>query len=99
MKKLYVGNLSYQTTEAGLRELFEQAGEVTSVAVITDRDTGRPRGFAFVEFATEEAAQAALQRFNGMEIDGRALTVSVARERSESRDRGASRYGGRRSRY
>ena len=94
MKRLYVGNLSFQTTEGDLRALFEQAGELTSVALITDRDTGRSRGFGFVEFANEADAQAAVQRFNGMEVDGRALTVNVARERTESRS-----GGGRRSRY
>ena len=94
MKKLYVGNLSYQTTEAELRTLFEQAGEIESVALITDRDTGRSRGFAFVEFATEEEAQAAQQRFDGMELGGRNLRVNEAQERRDS-----PRGGGRRNRY
>lgn len=94
MKKLYVGNLSFQTTEATLRELFEQAGEVVSVTLITDRDTGRSRGFAFVEYATEAEAQEARQRFNGMEFEGRNLRVDEAQERTSTRP-----SGGRRNRY
>jgi cold-inducible RNA-binding protein len=104
-KKLYVGNLSYNTTEATLRELFEEAGTVASVNVITDRETGRPRGFAFVEMESTEGAQAAIEQLNNRQLDGRTLTVSEARpprERSfggERRDRGGSRGGqGRRRR-
>jgi RNA recognition motif-containing protein len=94
VKKLYVGNLSFETTEAELRALFEQEGEVTSVALITDRNTGRPRGFAFVEFATEDSAQKAMQRFNDMAFGGRNLRVNEAQQRSESRssDRRNNRY-------
>lgn len=86
-KKLYVGNLPYQTTEAELRELFEQAGEIVSVAIITDRDTGRSRGFGFVEFETEAEAEEAISKFNDKEFDGRNLRVSEARERRDSRPR------------
>src|SRR5687767_9681765 len=64
-KKLYVGNLPYSATEAQIRDLFEQAGEIESVALITDRETGRPKGFGFVEMATPEGAQEAIKRFNG----------------------------------
>jgi len=82
-KKLYVGNLSYDTTEAQIRELFAQVGEITEINMITDRDTGRPKGFAFVQMATDEAAQDAIRRFNGHSIDNRALTVNEARPREE----------------
>jgi RNA recognition motif-containing protein len=81
-KRIYVGNLSFQTTEGDLSNLFEQVGEVDSVNVITDRDTGRSKGFAFVEMSNENADKAILQ-FNGAEIDGRALTVNEARPREE----------------
>ena len=77
-KKLYVGNLSFQTTEGDLDELFAQAGEVESVRIITDRDTGRSRGFGFVEMS-EDNAEKAIAQFNGTELDGRALTVNEAR--------------------
>jgi RNA recognition motif-containing protein len=102
-KKLYVGNLSYDTTQEQLRTLFAQAGEVTEVTLITDRDTGRPKGFGFVEMATEEGAQAAIQRFNGQVVDNRSLTVNEARPREERSggfggNRGG-RDGGRRNRF
>ena len=87
-KNIYVGNLSYDTTQDRLQELFEAHGEVTSVNVITDRYTGRPRGFAFVEMATDEAANAAIAALNGQDVDGRALNVNVAKPR-------APRGGGR----
>jgi len=80
-KNLYVGNLSYDSTEGRLRQAFEAYGEVTSVNVITDRETGRPRGFGFVEMATEEAAQAAVAGLNGTSVDGREIRVSEARPR------------------
>jgi len=82
-KKLYVGNLSYDTTQESVRALFEQVGEVSEVNLITDRDSGRPKGFGFVEMATEEAAQEAIRRFNGYTLDNRALTVNEARPREE----------------
>jgi RNA recognition motif-containing protein len=77
-KKLYVGNLSFQTTEDDLKGLFAQAGEVESVRIITDRDTGRSRGFGFVEMGDDNAEKAVAQ-FNGTELKGRALTVNEAR--------------------
>jgi RNA recognition motif-containing protein len=80
-KNIYVGNMSYDTTQDRLRELFEAYGEVTSVNIITDRDTGRPRGFAFVEMATDEAAAEAISALNGQNIDGRELKVNEARPR------------------
>lgn len=80
-KKLYVGNMSYSTSEDELREAFEAAGEVVSVAVITDRETGRPRGFGFVEMATDEGAEAAIEAMDGKDLGGRPLKVNVARER------------------
>ena len=89
--KLYVGNLSYQTTEAQLLDLFAQFGEVRRATVVTDRDTGRPRGFAFVEMASDEAAQAAIAGLDGQTVDGRVLQVNVARPRE---DRGPRAFGG-----
>ena len=82
-KKLYVGNLSYGTTQEAVRTLFEQVGEVAEVTLITDRETGRPKGFGFVEMATDEAAQEAIRRFNGFSLDNRPLTVNEARPREE----------------
>jgi len=81
--KLYVGNLSYSTTEDDLRELFSQAGAVTSVAIITDRETGRSKGFAFVEMDSAAAAQQAISQFNGSQLHDRTITVNVARPREE----------------
>jgi RNA recognition motif-containing protein len=98
-KKLYVGNLSYSTTEANLSEFFAQAGEVASVNLITDRMTGRSRGFAFVEMAEDSAAQQAIAELNGKELDGRALKVAEARPRRERRDSWDGGGGGRRDRY
>lgn len=79
--RLYVGNLPYSTNEDSLRELFSQYGEVQNVQVATDRETGRSRGFAFVDMADEAGAQAAIQSLNGYQMDGRALTVEEARPR------------------
>lgn len=92
--KLYVGNLSYSTGENELRELFSQHGEVTSVAVITDRDSGRSKGFGFVEFANDAEAQAAISALNGKDMAGRALTVSEARPKGEGGGGGGNRGGG-----
>jgi RNA recognition motif-containing protein len=89
--KLYVGNLSFQTSSEDLRDLFAQAGTVESANVVEDRDTGRSRGFGFVEMATKEEGEAAIQQFNGRELGGRALTVNEARPRE---DRGGGRGGG-----
>jgi RNA recognition motif-containing protein len=80
--KVFVGNLNFQTTEDELRQLFSQSGEVVSVSIPTDRMSGRPRGFAFVEFASGEAAAAAIERFNDQELGGRNLRVNEATERA-----------------
>jgi RNA recognition motif-containing protein len=79
---LYVGNLTFNTTTADLESLFGQHGEVKKAQVITDRDTGRSRGFGFVEMGTSEEATAAINSLNGKNVDGRDLTVNVAKERS-----------------
>ena len=92
-KKLYVGNMAYKTTEDQLRELFTQAGEVSEITLITDRETGRAKGFGFVEMATEEGSKEAIKRFNGYLLDERALTVNEARPREE-RTGGSSGGGG-----
>jgi RNA recognition motif-containing protein len=92
--KLYVGNLSFQTTEAELHDLFSEHGEVTSAALVMDRETGRPRGFGFVEFANDSDARAAIEALNGKNIGGRDLTVNEARPR-ENRGGGGG-GGGRR---
>jgi cold-inducible RNA-binding protein len=101
-KKLYVGNLSYDTTEDELRELFAEVGPVVSVSIITDRKTGRSKGFGFVEMETEKAAEEAIERLNNYELNQRNLTVDEARpprERSFGGGGGrgrSSRGGGRR---
>ena len=82
MKKIYVGNLPYSATENEVKELFGEFGAIESVNLITDRDTGRPRGFGFVEMGSSEDADQAIQELNGQEMDGRQLTVNEARERS-----------------
>ena len=81
-KKIFVGNLSFDTTSADLESLFAQAGTITSATVITDRDTGRSRGFGFVEMSSASEAQKAIAELNGRELQGRTLNVSEARERS-----------------
>ena len=80
-KKIYVGNLSYGTYEDGLADYFKEHGEVASVKIITDRDTGRSKGFAFVEMGTDAEAQAAISALNGAEIDGRRLKVNEAMDK------------------
>jgi cold-inducible RNA-binding protein len=85
-QRVYVGSLSYSTNEAALRALFAEYGEIESVNVITDRDTGRPKGFAFVEMDTEEAAQAAISALNGKSVDDREIRVDKANPRP-TRDR------------
>jgi RNA recognition motif-containing protein len=94
-KRIYVGNLSYQTTEGDLTNLFEQAGAVESANIITDRDTGRSKGFGFVEMGSDDADKAIAQ-FNGAELDGRTITVNEARPRPERSGGGGGRggYGG-----
>ena len=81
--KLYVGNLSFQTTNEDLQDLFSQAGTVNSANILTDRDSGFSRGFGFVEMASKEEGEAAISMFNGKEVNGRALNVNEARPREE----------------
>jgi len=95
--KLYVGNLAFSTTSEELRELFAAAGTVESASVIEDRETGRSRGFAFVEMATDEEAEAAIEAFNGKEFDGRNLTVNEAKPRTDRGGGGRGGYGRERS--
>lgn len=95
--KLYVGNLSFDTTEGDLRELFSQAGAVREATLITDRDSGRSRGFGFVVMADDAGAQAAISQMNNRNCQGRNLTVNIAREREErpaggGRERRARRF-------
>ncbi len=97
-KNLYVGNLSYDTTEDTLRTLFAEFGEIESVKLITDRYTGRSRGFAFVEMATEEGAAAAIGALNGRMVDSREIKVDQARPRRD-RDHDRPRRGYERSRW
>ncbi len=95
--KLYVGNLSFNTSNEDLQELFGQAGTVETVNIVEDRDTGRSRGFGFVEMSSKEEGQAAIEQLNGKEIDGRSLTVNEARpreERSGGGGGGGNRGGG-----
>ncbi|MBI3764091.1 MAG: RNA-binding protein [Chloroflexi bacterium] len=89
--KLYVGNLSYDTTEDDLRILFAQAGALTSVALIKDRDTGRSKGFGFVEMSAQAEAEKAISMFNGYKLGDRELTVNLARPREERGDSGNRR--------
>jgi cold-inducible RNA-binding protein len=94
-KKLYVGNLPYSVTDTALREMFAPLGEVSSVSVITDRDTGRPKGFAFVEMADDAAATQAISQINGKTIETRTITVAEARpQEPRSGSRGGGRSGG-----
>jgi RNA recognition motif-containing protein len=95
--KLYVGNLSFQTSSEDLQQLFSQAGTVESASVVEDRETGRSRGFGFVEMSTNEEGQAAIAQFNGKEINGRSLTVNEARPREDRGGRGGG--GGGRGGY
>ena len=102
--KLFVGNLSHDTTGEDLRALFGESGQVESCSVITDRDTGRSKGFGFVEMATDAEAANAISKFNGAEYDGRAMTVNEARpmaprENRGGRDRDFGGAGRRGSRY
>lgn len=95
-KKLYVGNLPYSTTNESLTSTFSECGTVESVKIITDRDTGRSKGFAFVEMSSDEEAQEAIDKFNGFEIDGRALTVNEARPMQPRNSGGGGFRGNRR---
>jgi RNA recognition motif-containing protein len=91
--KIYVGNLSFDTDEAGLRSAFAEFGDVDEVAVITDRDTGRPRGFAFVTMPDDAAARSAMEALNGKELDGRTLNVNEARAKTAGGPRGGGGGG------
>ncbi len=98
-KKLYVGNLPWSTTSATLQSLFSAHGTVTSAEVISDRETGRSRGFGFVEMESDEACQRAIAALNGSEVDGRAITVNEARERAPRSGGGGYGGGGGRGGY
>src|SRR6476469_10554863 len=92
--KLYVGNLSFRVTSEDLQEHFGAAGAVQSANVVYDRETGRSRGFGFVEMADDDAATAAISQFNGQEYDGRQMVVNEARPREDNRGGGGGRRGG-----
>ena len=93
--KLYVGNLAFQTSSDDLQQLFAQAGTVESASVVEDRDTGRSRGFGFVEMSSKEEGEAAIQKFNGTEVNGRSLNVNEAKPReNRGGGGGGSRNGG-----
>lgn len=94
MKKLFVGNLNFQTTESELRALFEQFGNIGDVHIATDRDTGRARGFAFVEMTDDESAEKAIAALNGREMNGRALNVNEARPKTFGGGGGGGNRGG-----
>jgi len=93
--KIYIGNVSFNTTEDQIRQAFENFGETTSVSMITDRDSGRPKGFGFVEMTNDEEGQKAIDGLNGTEFDGRTVKVNEARPRTE----GGGGRGGNRGRY
>ncbi len=92
--KLYVGNLSFQTSSEDLQQLFAQAGTVESASVVEDRETGRSRGFGFVEMSSNEEGNAAISQFNGHEVGGRALNVNEAKPREDRGSSGGNRFGG-----
>ena len=94
-KKLYVGNLTYGVTDSSLEQLFAAHGTVQSAQVIMDRDTGRSKGFGFVEMSSDQEAQAAIAALNGKDVEGRALNVNEARPKTEGGGRGGSGGGGR----
>ena len=98
-KKLYVGNLPFSATEQALLETFSQCGKVESAKIITDRDTGRSKGFGFVEMSNDAEATAAISKFNGADYDGRAMTVNEARPMAPRENRGGGFGGGRGGRY
>jgi RNA recognition motif-containing protein len=98
-KKLYVGNLPFSSTEEDLRDVFGRHGTVESVAVITDRETGRPRGFAFVEMAEADAADDAIRALDGSDLGGRSIRVNEAQDRRGGGGGGGGRGGPRRDRY
>ena len=94
-KKLYVGNLPFSATDQLLMDTFSQCGTVESAKIITDRDSGRSKGFGFVEMSSDAEAASAISKFNGADCDGRAMTVNEAKPMAPRNDRGASRGGGR----
>ena len=93
-RRLFVGNLSYNATEVSLRELFGQVGTVSEAKIVMDRETGRPRGFGFVEMSSDQEARAAIEQLNGRDVDGRAISVNEAQERSAGGGRGGGFGGG-----
>ncbi len=95
MKNIYVGNLSYNTDEESLRQAFAQFGQVDNVNIVRDRDSGQPRGFAFVEMANDSEAETAMQQLNGQNLDGRNLTVNEARPKTDRGGGGGGFGGGR----
>jgi cold-inducible RNA-binding protein len=97
-KKIFVGSLSWNTSEEELRRIFERFGEIVEAKLITDRETGRSRGFAFITYANDGDADKAIAEMDGTEVDGRALRVNEARERSRGPDRGDRNGGGDRGR-
>lgn len=102
MKNIFVGNLSFNSTEDSVRALFEAYGTLDRVSIVTDRDTGQPRGFGFVEMSNDAEADRAIAELNGRELDGRALNVNEARpkgDRGSGGGRGSGGFGGRRNRY
>jgi len=92
-KKLYIGNLPYSVTETALREMFTPLGVVDSVSIITDRDTGQPKGFAFIEMTDDDAAKQAISQINGKTLDSRSITVAEARPQVQRSGGGGSRGG------
>ena len=98
-KKLYVGNLPYSATDQSLADAFSECGTVQSAKVIMDRDTGRSKGFAFVEMSTESEAEKSISRFNGTQMEGRAINVSEAKPQAPRSDRGGGGGLGSRNRY
>ncbi len=100
-KKIYIGNLSYNTDDQSLTDLFSQFGQVESARVVTDRDSGRSKGFAFVEMSTDAEAAAAIEKLNGADLAGRSINVSEAKPMAprENRGGGGRGFGGGRSRY
>ena len=96
-RRLFVGNLNFSTTSEDLKEHFAQAGTVESASIVEDRETGRSRGFGFVEMSTKEEGAAAIQQFNGMDLDGRALNVNEAKPREDRTGGGRNGGGGGRN--
>ena len=100
MKNVFVGNMSFEATESGLRSIFEPFGEITRIQLITDRDTGRARGFGFVEMSDDEEAAKAIAELNGTQMDGRALNVNEAKPKAAgSTPRGGGGYSRDRDNY